>query len=119
LRLERDDLVELPFHDDLVSDDYEPCRAIADGLRADGAAGLIVPSAALPGTKNVVLFGARVAAPYSSEPLSGIDVPTSITGERGQALVTLLALVRFAGQPHPGASFQFEEPSWELDPTGL
>jgi len=109
-----DGLVDVAFEDALVADDVEACRALADRLRARGAPGAIVPSAALPGTRNIVLFGPRVAAPYGIRVLGPVDVKATITGENGQALVALLDLVRFRGDAHPGAGFVFEEPSWEL-----
>jgi hypothetical protein len=38
-------------------------------------------------------------------------VPTSITGEHGSALESLVARVRFRGQPSPG-DIVFDEPDW-------
>jgi len=114
LEISLDDLVEVPFAAALVDDDYEACRLLADRLRAENAPGAVVPSAALPGTQNVVLFGARVAGPYGAPALSAIDVPASITGENGVALVAVQRLVRFRGDRHPGGRFVFEEPSWKL-----
>src|SRR2546428_3801995 len=37
----------------LVSDDHSACENFSDRQRARGVRGLIVPSAALPGTRNV------------------------------------------------------------------
>ena len=93
LRLELDGLVRIGFEEaaehglrpgDLVSDDHRACHRLADRLRAAGAPGAIVPSAALPGTENVVLFGERAAAPYLLEPVSGVDVPASLTADGGR-----------------------------------
>jgi hypothetical protein len=104
---------------DLVSDDLRACHRLADRLRAAGVPGAIVPSAALPGTENVVLFGARAAAPYLSEPLGAVDVPASLTADGGRPPLGLLARVRRRGSPHPaleawraGEPFRFAEPSW-------
>ncbi len=110
---------------DLVSDDLRACHRLADRLRADGARGAIVPSAALPGTDNVVLFGERAAAPYLVEPVSGVDVPASLTADGGRPPLGLLERVRRRGAPHAaleawrvGEPFRFAEPSWAEWPVG-
>lgn len=71
--------------------------------------------------RNVVLFGPRVAAPYLTRPVSTLDIPAGITAEHGRPLLSLLAIVRFLGDPHPaleawqqGASFTFVEPEWTM-----
>jgi hypothetical protein len=104
---------------DLVSDDLRACHRLADRLRADGVPGAIVPSAALPGTDNVVLFGERAAAPYLVEPVSAVDVPASLTADGGRPPLGLLDRVRRRGAPHEaldawraGEPFRFVEPSW-------
>jgi len=107
-----DELVELPFADAWVGDDYAPCQDLAATLRESDRPGAIVPSAALPGTQNVVLFGGRAAAPYQGALTRPTEVQASIAGEHGCALETLVPLVRFRGQRHPGADFVFREPSW-------
>jgi RES domain-containing protein len=104
-------LVDLEFDDRWVADDWAACQELGDMLRESGAPGLIAPSAALPGTKNVVLFGPFSASPYDVPFRSG-EIPASITGEHGCALETLIGLVRFRGQRHPGRDFVFREPSW-------
>ena len=85
---------------DLVSDDLRACQRLADRLRAAGAPGAIVPSAALPGTDNLVLFGERAAAPYGVDPLSPVDVPAAITADRARPPLGLLGRVRLRGAPH-------------------
>ena len=81
--------------------------------------GAIVPSAALPGTDNVVLFGARAAAPYPVEPVSRVDVPASLTADGGRPPLGILDRVRRRGARHAlleawraGEPFRFVEPSW-------
>src|SRR5947209_10490988 len=83
----------------LVGDDYTPCQELAARFRAE-IEGLIVPSAALPGTRNVVLFGPRVAAPYLTRPVGVVDVPASITADGARPPGSLRSLVRFAWYLH-------------------
>jgi hypothetical protein len=106
-----DGLIDLQFDDRWVDDDWNACQELGDMLRESGKRGLIAPSAALPGTKNVILFGPFSASPYDA-PVRAGEIPASITGEHGCALETLVALVRFRGQRHPGRDFVFREPSW-------
>jgi len=130
LEIPVDDLPEITFENAadfritpaaLVDDDQRACRDLAVRLRGDGVPGIVVPSAALPGTQNVVLFGPRVAAPYQTEPVSTLDVPTSITAEGARPLESLLSIVRFRGEPHRALDawlddtpFAFTEPDWSL-----
>jgi hypothetical protein len=130
LRIDLDGLARIGFAEaadhglrpgDLVSDDLRACHRLADRLRAAGAAGAIVPSAALPGTENVVLFGERAAAPYLFEPLSRVDVPASLTADGGRPPLGLLERVRGGGAAHAaleawraGVPFRFVEPSWAV-----
>jgi hypothetical protein len=128
LRISLDGLVRIGFADagdhglrpgDLVSDDLRACHRLADRLRAAGVPGAIVPSAALPGTDNVVLFGERAAAPYLVDPLSLVDVPSSLTADGGRPPLGVLERVRRRGAPHAaleafraGEPYRFVEPSW-------
>jgi RES domain len=128
LRLELDGLLRIGFAEaaehglrpgDLVSDDHRACHRLAERLRAAGAPGAIVPSAALPGTDNVVLFGERAAAPYLLEPISSVDVPASLTADGGRPPLGVLDRVRRRGAPHgeleawrAGEPYRFAEPSW-------
>jgi len=132
LRLEIDELTEIGFDnaqnfglhpEDLVDDDVRRCQTLAGELRGARVPGIFVPSAALPGTLNVVLFGARVGSPYLLEPFGAVDVPASITADDGQPPMSLLNLVCFRGDDHAaleawrrGDDFEFDEPDWELTP---
>jgi hypothetical protein len=124
-----DDLPEITFAtadrfgitaEQLVGDDYGPCQELAVTLRSQ-VGGVVVPSAALPGTRNVVLFGPRVAAPYLTRPVGSLDVPASITADGARPPGSLRSLVRFAGDEHAalnawrnGHEFRFAEPDWSL-----
>ena len=86
-----------------MADDQSRCRRLAARLRGAGAAGIIVPSAALPGTESVVLFGPRVGSPYLLEPLGEVDVPAGITAHDGRPVASLIGLVRYRGRGARGA----------------
>lgn len=85
--------------DALVSDEHSTCQNLGDLLRAKDVSTLIVPSAALPGTRNVVLFGPRVIAPYEPDPIDPtLDVPTSVVADHGHVdLERLSSLCRLGG----------------------
>jgi hypothetical protein len=107
---------------DLVADDHARCRRLAARLRRAGTRGIVVPSAALPGTRNVVLFGPRVGSPYLLEPLGEVDVPASITAHGGRPIASLIDRVRYRGDPHSelrawqrGEPYVFDEPDWSMD----
>ncbi len=55
--------------EDLIAEDQIPCRNLAEGWRSDPAAPKVfsAPSAALPGTLNLVVLGPRNAVPYLAE----------------------------------------------------
>ncbi len=130
LRLEVEGLPQIDFDnavdfeleaEDLIADDHARCRRLAHKLRAQSFAGIVVPSAALPGTRNVVIFGPRVGSPYLDDPVAEVDVPASITADSGRPILSLLDRVRFVGESHAafeawkaGDRFDFDEPAWEL-----
>jgi hypothetical protein len=104
---------------ELVSDDYAECQRFADRARGERWPGFVFPSAALPGTDNVVLFGECVAIPYNIAPLDPWEIPASMTVSRGVAPEDLLRLTRRIGQAHAAfeawrasETYHFEEPSW-------
>jgi RES domain-containing protein len=111
MRLDLTDAVEIDYADalsydlepsDLISDDHGACRSLADNLRGDSAAPktIIVPSAALPGTRNVVIFGERVSIPYLWDPIDQGDLPTCVVAERSCPPEGIAPKVRFAGDSH-------------------
>lgn len=106
-----------PHH--LISDDYGACQDFGDRcLRfAEQPKVIVVPSAALPGTKNLVMFGPRVMVPYLVEPLGSEDSPSSIVAEEALPPEALIPLVRQFGEEHEGLmaweggeELEFEEP---------
>jgi RES domain-containing protein len=129
---EPDDVVELTFEnagdngldpEDLVSDEYGACQAFAAGLRDDGDRPKVItaPSAALPGTRTIVLLGRRVNAPYDLDVNHDPDVDTSVavTAALGSSLLSLVGAVhyRHTGVTHAalaawrsGDDYAFDEP---------
>jgi RES domain-containing protein len=89
---------------DLVSDDHGPCRRLGERFREDplGPETIVVPSAALPGTTNIVIFGERTQIPYSWEPIDSIDIPSCVIAERSQPPFGIHTVVRYRGESHRG-----------------
>jgi hypothetical protein len=86
--------------DELVGDDYTPTRALAGAVRDGGAPAMVVPSAALPGTYNLIVFGIRVSSPFLSEPLSVEEVPTGHLTDAARPPAEVTSYVRWFGTPH-------------------
>jgi RES domain-containing protein len=84
----------------LVSDDHEHCQQEAQWLMGHGARGVLSPSAALPGSTNLTLFGPRVCVPWGTtvELASSIPAQRLVTGRPPSGLTTR---VRYYGQPEP------------------
>jgi RES domain-containing protein len=86
--------------EELIGDDYTPTQALATRLRDAGVQGFTVPSAALPGTDNLILFGPRVAHPYLAVPVTLEECPTGHLSDGARPAQEVLPLVRFMGAPH-------------------
>jgi RES domain-containing protein len=111
---------------DLVADDHSPCQALAEGLRRSGVTALTAPSAALPGTQNLILLEPKVAIGWELEPIDSIDVPTSLAAQDARCPEGLWQFVHYrgSGTPHSaldawerGDDFVVEEP--EVSATSL
>jgi len=89
--------------DELVGDDYTPTQGLADVVRDSGASAIIVQSAALPGTHNLILFGARVLNPFLSSPLTPEEVPTGHLSDGARAPAEVAPHIRWFGTPHKAA----------------
>jgi RES domain-containing protein len=107
--------------DDLVADDHTPCQGFAEGERAaaDGLRACVTPSAALPGTRNLVVLDPAVVTSFEAEPIGPEDLPTAMAAQDGRCPDELWTLVHYRGgvTPHPaldawaaGNNFVFEEP---------
>jgi RES domain len=104
---------------DLVDDDHGRCRAVAEAFRSGGLAAFTAPSAALPGTTNLVVLEPRVLISFNQVPLDDIDWPGSMTSQDGRCPEGLWEMVHYraAGTKHAGLraweqgdTFEFEEP---------
>jgi hypothetical protein len=89
--------------DELVGDDYLATQALADTVQAMGAQAMIVPSAALPGTHNLILFGVRLLHPYLAKPIGAEDVPTGHLSDAARPAAEVATHVRWFGDLHASA----------------
>jgi hypothetical protein len=87
--------------DALVDDDHGRCQDEADRLRGLGAGGVLSPSAALPGSINLTVFGEKVPVEWSTTVTLSSMVPVQKLAE-GNAPSGLVEYVRYYGQPHEG-----------------
>lgn len=82
----------------LINDDWGPCQAWAASLAVSA---IVVPSAALPGTSNLVMFGPRVRSLFGVEPFDpAVDVPCTPYAQDATVIGDLLPFVRFRGSAH-------------------
>jgi hypothetical protein len=86
--------------DELVGDDHTSTQRLADLVRDDGAKAMIVPSAALPGTHNLILFGVRILNSFLSEPLMPEEIPTGHITDKARPAAEVVPHVRWIGTPH-------------------
>ncbi len=89
--------------DELVGDDYAPTQALAERVKASGATALITPSAALPGTHNLIVFGVRVVHPFLWKPLMPEEIPTGHMTDGARTAAEVAEHVRWFGTPHKAA----------------
>src|SRR6266568_1069311 len=107
--------------DDLVADDWSRCQEVAERLRLNPDFPKIwsVPSAALPGTQNVVIFGPRVAVPNQSQVIdTWLDMPCSVVADSSPPPDALLRITLFHGSPHTEVdNWKRKEPFVFAEPT--
>jgi RES domain-containing protein len=105
--------------ENLVGDDHTACQDLADRLRADAAAPkeILVPSAALPGARNLVILGPREQIPYLWTPIDAGDIPACIVTEASRPPEGLLDRVRFVGDSH--AELEAWEQGWRYELADL
>jgi len=83
----------------LVDDDYERCQAEADWLVSHGVAAVLSPSAALPGSVNVTVFGPRVEVSWTTERRLTSQMPVQRL-QTSAPPVGLTTRVRYFGEVH-------------------
>lgn len=87
----------------LIDDDQGECQAEGGRLRAAGFAGVLYPSAALPGETNLALFGPRILLPWGSSRRLASGIPGAQLTV-GAPPKELLPRVRHVGARHAGFS---------------
>lgn len=85
--------------DALVEDEYLRCQEEGRRLRDAGYQGVLSPSAALPGSTNLTLFGPKVASSWEVQPLLPSSIPASILAV-GAPPEGIVARVRQTGDKH-------------------
>jgi hypothetical protein len=84
----------------LIDENWAACQRWAAGIEAPA---FLVPSAALPGTVNLVVFGERVRSRWGVDPVDpAIDTPTEPVADLAEVMPDLLRAVRWRGEPHAG-----------------
>jgi RES domain-containing protein len=105
--------------DDLVSDDYGPCQSLAAALHAAEVHSFSAPSAALPGTTNLIVLDPAVVIDFHAEPLDPEDWPTALLAQNGRCPEDLWNHVHYKSSPaeHPalaawrgGDEYVFSQP---------
>jgi RES domain-containing protein len=83
----------------LVDEDYERSQREGTRLRKLNYAGVVAPSAALPGGANLTLFGPKVASTWGRPTLFASSIPATVL-TKGAPPPGLLPKVRQLGAPH-------------------
>jgi hypothetical protein len=87
----------------LIHDDQSACREEGRRLKAAGFAGVLYPSAALPGEQNLALFGPKILLPWGAPRRLASGIPaTRLTV--GSPPKGILPRVRHVGARHAGFS---------------
>jgi RES domain-containing protein len=86
--------------EELLSDRWDECQAEGREIATAGGRGVLAPSASLPGSRCLTLFGPRTEIAWSAEPRLAIQIPSRhiLRGEPGTGLVRD---TRFFGDAHP------------------
>src|ERR1700761_1140784 len=98
---------------DLVAEAFSRCQELADRMRSSGTHAFTAPSAALPGTTNLVVLEPRVLVSYNQVPFDEIDWPGSMTSQEGRCPEGLWELVHYRADAAPHAGLQ----AWQRGET--
>jgi RES domain-containing protein len=85
----------------LIDDDWTRCQEEAERLRTLDYAGVVAPSAALPGGVNITLFGRRVRTSWGHPTQLASAVPACVVAV-GSPAPGLASRVRHYGEAHTG-----------------
>jgi hypothetical protein len=85
--------------DALIDDDHSRCREEGKRLREAGFQGVIAPSAALPSSSNLTLFGPRIASTWRVRPLLSSSIPATKIAV-GAPPEGIVERVRHMGEDH-------------------
>lgn len=85
----------------LVDDDYARCQEEGRRLRDLGYAGVVTPSAALPGVTNVTLFGRRMLSTWGSPSKLSSSIPGCVVAV-GSPPLGIAVRTRYFGTSHAG-----------------
>lgn len=85
----------------MVDDDQRASRLVARELRARAFAGLLAPSAALPGSVTLVVFRPRILTAFGATPRLSAYVPAEVAAI-GRPAGGLVGRVRHLGERHAG-----------------
>lgn len=85
----------------MVDDDQRASRSVAREVRSRGFAGLLAPSAALPGSVTLVVFRPRILAAFGAAPRLSAYVPAEVAAI-GRPATGLVGRVRHRGERHSG-----------------
>ena len=92
----------------LIDDDWNACQREGERLRNLGYAGVVAPSAALPGALNITLFGRRIRTTWAQPTLLASAVPACVVAV-GCPPAGLVPRVRQFGDPHAGYDLYFDQ----------
>lgn len=83
----------------LIDDDHSRCQEEGKRLREAGFQGVLAPSAALPNSLNLTLFGPRIASTWRRRPLLASSIPAMRIAV-GAPPEGIVGRVRHRGEKH-------------------